>query len=62
VLDDRHLLQYAQKVGLNIDKFKKEVSEYIYASLINKSLKSGIESGVEDTPTFLINRERYEDS
>src|SRR5918996_108144 len=61
-LDDHHLLEYAQKVGLNIDKFKKEMSEHVYAPLINKSLKSGIDSGVEGTPTFFINGEHYEDS
>ena len=61
-LDDYHLLEYAQKVGLNIDKFKKEMSGHIYAPLINKSLKSGIDSGVEGTPTFFINGQRYEDS
>jgi protein-disulfide isomerase len=61
-LDDNHLLEYAQKVGLNIDRFKKEMSEHVYAPLINKSLKSGIDSGVEGTPTFFINGERYEDS
>jgi len=61
-LDDAHLFEYAKKVGLDIDKFKKEMSEHVYAPLINKSLKSGIDSGVEGTPTFFINGERYEDS
>jgi protein-disulfide isomerase len=61
-LDDHHLVEYAQKVELNIDRFKKEMSEHVYAPLINKSLKSGIDSGVEGTPTFFINGERYEDS
>jgi len=61
-LDDAHLFEYAKKVGLDIDKFKKEMSEHVYAPLINKSLKSGIDSSVEGTPTFFINGERYEDS
>lgn len=61
-LDDAHLLEYAQKVGLNIEKFKRDMSGHIYAPLINKSLKSGIESGVEGTPTFFVNGVRYEDS
>jgi protein-disulfide isomerase len=61
-LDDHRLVEYAQEVGLNIDKFKKEMSGHIYAPMINKSLKSGIDSGVEGTPTFFINGERYEDA
>ena len=56
------LLEYAKKVGLDIDKFKKEMSEHVYAPLINKSLKDGIDSGVEGTPTFFVNGVRYEDS
>jgi protein-disulfide isomerase len=61
-LDDNHLLEYAKKVGLDIDRFKKEMSKHVYAPIINKSLKSGIDSGVEGTPTFFVNGVRYEDS
>jgi protein-disulfide isomerase len=61
-LDDNHLLEYAEKVELDIDRFKKEMSGHIYAPLINKSLKNGIDSGVEGTPTFFVNGVRYEDS
>jgi protein-disulfide isomerase len=62
-LDDGHLLEYAQKVGLeDIHKFKDDVSRHVYAPLIEESLKGGIDSGVEGTPTFFINGTRYEDS
>jgi len=62
-LDDGHLLEYAQKVGLeDIHKFKDDVSRHVYAPLIEESLKGGIDSGVEGTPTFYINGVRYEDS
>jgi len=61
-LDDSHLLQYAKKVGLDLNKFKKEMTGHVYAPLIEKSLKSGIDHGVEGTPTFFVNGKRYEDS
>jgi protein-disulfide isomerase len=61
-LDDIHLFEYAQKVGLDIDRFKKEMSGHIYAPLINESLRNGIDSGVEGTPTFFVNGVHYEDS
>jgi protein-disulfide isomerase len=61
-LDDRHLLDYAQKVGLDVDRFRSEMSGHIYAPLVNISLKSGIDSGVGGTPTFFINGQHYEDS
>jgi protein-disulfide isomerase len=38
------------------------MSGHIYTSLINKSLKSGIDSGDEGTPTFFVNGVRYGDS
>jgi protein-disulfide isomerase len=62
-LDDGHLLEYAQKIGLeDIRKFKDDISRHLYAPLIEQSLKGGIDSGVEGTPTFFINGVRYEDS
>jgi protein-disulfide isomerase len=61
-LDDSHLLQYAEKVGLDIERFKKDMTGHAYASLIEQSLKGGINSGVEGTPTFFVNGVRYEDS
>jgi protein-disulfide isomerase len=61
-LDYHHLLEYAQKVGLDIEKFKKDMSGHAYTSLIEQSLKSGVDSGVEGTPTFFVNGVRYEGS
>ena len=61
-LDDGHLLQYAKKTRLDLNKFKKEMTGHVYAPLIEKSLKIGIDHGVEGTPTFLVNSKRYEGS
>lgn len=61
-LDHNHILEYAQKVGLDIERFKKDMSGHVYASLIEESIKTGINSGVEGTPTFYINGVRYEES
>ena len=60
--DHSHLLEYAQKVGLDIERFKKDMSVHVYVPLIDESLKTGINSGVEGTPTSYINGVRYEDS
>ena len=62
-LDDGHLLEYAQKVGLqDVRKFKDDISRHVYAPLIEESLRRGNDSSVEGTPTFFINGVRYEDS
>src|ERR1044072_5187955 len=62
VLDDRHLLEYAKRVGLDIKRFEKEISRHIFVPVINDSLRNGIKSGVEGSPTFFLNGVRYEDS
>ena len=59
-LDGSHLLEYAKIVGT--DKFKVDMSRHVFAPLIKKSPKGGIDSGIEGTPTFFINEIRYEDS
>ena len=61
-LDYHHLLEYAQSVGLDVEKFEKDMSGHAYASLIEQSLKGGINSGVKGTPTFFINGVLYKDS
>jgi protein-disulfide isomerase len=61
-LDDNHLLKYAATLGIDTDKFRKEMSVHIYASQIDKSLGEGIASGVEGTPTFFINGARHNGS
>jgi protein-disulfide isomerase len=49
-------------MNLDIDRFRKEMLGHVYASLIDKSIKSGIDSHVEGTPTFFVNNIRYGDS
>jgi protein-disulfide isomerase len=61
-LDDDHLVEYAKKIELDIDKFNDDMSKHVYASSIEESLEGGIDSGVEGTPTFFVNGLRYEDS
>jgi protein-disulfide isomerase len=61
-LDDNHLLKYAAALGIDTDKFRKEMSGHNHASQIDKSLGEGIASGVEGTPTFFINGVKHNDS
>jgi protein-disulfide isomerase len=61
-LDDTHLLQYAEKVQLDVNRFKKEMLGHVYVPLIEESLKTGIDAGINGTPTFFVNSKRYEES
>ncbi len=48
-------LKYAKNIGLDTDKFKKEVEDKKYESRIKKDQSDGNALGVNSTPTFFIN-------
>lgn len=61
-LDDENLEKYAAKLGLDLAKFKDDMSTHTYAGRIRDDFLSGIHSGVNGTPTFYIDGIRYNDS
>ena len=48
-------IQYAQKLGLNMDAFKKCVDERTYQKLVEDDVNFASQLGVRSTPTFFIN-------
>lgn len=46
---------YAEKLSLDMDKFKKDVDSKDLIDKIDNDLKSGLKAGVEGTPTFFLN-------
>ena len=48
-------LTYANKIGLNIVKFKLDISSAAVKNKIDRDQKSGLASAVDHTPTFFIN-------
>jgi protein-disulfide isomerase len=61
-LDDHSLGRYAKKAGLNLKRFKKELSSGVHAARVRADYLGGVRSGVDGTPTFFINGKRYEGS
>lgn len=59
-LDDSHLLQYADELDLDVEKFESDFSNPKYTSKVEGDLESGLRSGVNGTPSFFINGEKYE--
>lgn len=59
-LADADLGQYALRIGLEIYRFQKEMGEETFARRVRDDFRGGIKSGVNGTPTFFINGERYE--
>ena len=51
-------VNYAQELGLDVDKFKEDIDGNKYSDRINKDKSDGNTLGVNSTPTFFINGEK----
>jgi protein-disulfide isomerase len=49
------LLRYAQELGLDLDRFRKELDDGTYKAYIDKDLEEARKIGANGTPTFYIN-------
>jgi NhaA family Na+:H+ antiporter len=54
------LLRHARAIGLDTDRFRRELEEHTYADRVREDFMSGVRSGVNGTPTFYINGARYD--
>jgi protein-disulfide isomerase len=61
-LDDRHLAGYASAIGLDAARLEEELAGHTHAPRVREDFMSGVRSGVNGTPTFFINGDRYEGS
>ena len=61
-LRDEDLHLSAEEVGLDVERFDREMANHIYADRVHEDFLGGVRSGVNGTPTFYINGARYDDS
>jgi protein-disulfide isomerase len=54
-----HLLDYAEKLGLDLDRFTEELRTHVGAARVAEDVDSADMSGVSGTPTFFINGRRH---
>jgi protein-disulfide isomerase len=54
-LDDRSLVEYAQKIGLDPAKFEKDFGNEAVQEKVSDDVESGAKAGVEGTPYFFVN-------
>ena len=59
-LDDESLAQHAAALGLDEVRLIREVLAGAYARRVREDFMSGVRGGVNGTPTFFINGERYD--
>jgi protein-disulfide isomerase len=54
-LDDAKVQQIATEVGLNIEKFNKEMGDPALEKLVARDVNDGQEAGIRGVPTVFIN-------
>jgi len=59
-LGGEDLVAYASALGLDESRFVGELTEHVHAARVRDDFMGGILSGVNGTPTFFINGERYD--
>jgi protein-disulfide isomerase len=61
-LGDPDLHAYAERLGLDLERFDHELAEHVHAGRVHDDFLSGVRSGVNGTPSFYINGARHDGS
>lgn len=59
-LEDQNLMRYAEEIGLDTKRFETDFSKDEYFRKVNHDYETGIQNGVQGTPTFFINGQIFE--
>ena len=62
MLDDEHLIGYAERLGLDEGQFIRDMNSTAVQQRVREDFLTGVRSGVNGTPTFFINGRRYDGS
>lgn len=60
-LTDKDLFRYAEKIGLDMNKFRNDFENQTFASKVDRDFEGGIRSGVNNTPSFYVNGQKQDD-
>jgi protein-disulfide isomerase len=61
-LEDENLLEYARALDLDLQQFAQDVASKEVGERIQTDFLSGARSGVNGTPSFFVNGQRYDGS
>jgi protein-disulfide isomerase len=61
-LADADLRRYADRVGLDLERFDADMAQHAYAERVREDFMGGVRSGVNGTPTFYVNGARHDDA
>ena len=61
-LELEDLIRYATTIGLDTVQFARDLQNGTYAKRVRDDFRNGVRSGVNGTPTFFVNGQRYDES
>jgi protein-disulfide isomerase len=61
-LEDADLVRYARELGLDVERFARDLESGTYERRVRDDFRHGVRSGVNGTPTFFINGSRFDGS
>jgi protein-disulfide isomerase len=59
-LRDEDLRARAERLGLDLETFDRELAKHVHERRVREDFMSGVRSGVNGTPTFFINGVRHD--
>ena len=59
-LTDEDLVAYAAELGLDAERFGRELREAVYAERVREDIRTGMASGVTGTPTLYLDGVRFD--
>ena len=59
-LDIDSLVTYAEVIGLDIPRFRRDLTDSAYAPKIQRHIEEGVRNGVNATPKFYVNGQRVD--
>ena len=54
-LAQKHLRQYAERIGLDLERFDYELADHVYLQRVHEQAEGGRKLGVRATPAFYVN-------
>ena len=58
-LEERDLERYAARLGMDMERFRRDMAEHAHAPRIRADMDGGVRSGVHGTPTYFVNGISY---
>lgn len=54
-LEHKHLIQYAERLKLDVDRFRRELAKGTYVERVRQDFIAGVQNGVNGTPGLFLN-------